>query len=232
MSLHSILGSVSTPSKTATVYGPELDPSLRSFLSRFAVDLRHEYLPVDESDAFVVVRDDGQFLGGVRVGALGNLIGAADRDPWDDETAQTGRTLLELLGKTTFSLSTRRHLLAVSRQIEERAWRIGAGTLHAGFQRLSAYEAQLPIYERLASERDLSVHVYGRPDWMAPSDSPVIVHAETADEIGRFWFVAFGGTDEPCALLAEQANCEYDGLWTFDDGVVTDLVAYLDATYG
>lgn len=232
MSLQSILRSASEPSKTVTIYGPELDSQLRSFFSQFAVEVQHESFPVAAADAFVVLTDDGQFLSSVDVGAVERLAGSADRAPWEGGGGTSARALLEMLDGTTFTLTKRRHLLAVSRQIEERAWRIGRGTVHAGFQRLAAFESQLPIYERLAAERDLSVHVYGLPDWPIPSETPVNVHAETAEEIGRFWFVAFVDDGDYGGLIAEQRNSDYDGLWTFDSDTVSDLVDYLTATYG
>ncbi|WP_254663503.1 hypothetical protein [Haladaptatus sp. W1] len=42
------------------------------------------------------------------------------------------------------------------------------GTLHVGFQSLSAFRAQTDVYRRLARETTLDVHIYGRADWQPP----------------------------------------------------------------
>jgi hypothetical protein len=41
---------------------------------------------------------------------------------------------------------------ATAREVEDRAWRTGGGTLYAGFQSLSAFETQVPVYERLVDD--------------------------------------------------------------------------------
>ena len=41
---------------------------------------------------------------------------------------------------------------ATTREVEDRAWRTGGGTLDAGFQSLSTFETQVPVYERLVAD--------------------------------------------------------------------------------
>ncbi|MEA5389066.1 DICT sensory domain-containing protein [Haloarculaceae archaeon H-GB2-1] len=109
------------------------------------------------------------------------------------------------------------------------------GTLHVGFQSARAFRRQTAVYEHLATETDLSIHVYVDASWDVPSLDGVAVHAEDADEIGRFWIVAFDGAgddDAKCGLLAtETAPGAFDGIWAYDPDLIDDVDAYLRKTY-
>lgn len=61
------------------------------------------------------------------------------------------RALFEVLDGTVYTSMARREPLAVSREIEDRAYRVGSGSLDVGFQRLSNYRSQVPAYCRLAA---------------------------------------------------------------------------------
>lgn len=124
-------------------------------------------------------------------------------------------------------------MLAAAREIEERAWRTGTGTLYTGFQTEAALSAQTDVYERLGSHHDLSVVVFLREDWDTPLENVTVV-SNVAMELGVFWFVIFdGGSDgQQCALLAEEREPgSFYGFWTYERDLVDELVAYLESTY-
>jgi hypothetical protein len=238
------------PTTTVTTYGPERDEALHAFLGRFDVELRHEQLPISADAGYLTVRSGGEYRGSVPASAFADAV-----DPTrDTPRSSTGREsgygdLGTLLAGTRFTSLERPHLLATSREIEDRAFRAGRGTLYAGFQSLSVYRAQSPVYERLVTETDLTVHVYGESDWTPPAVEGVTVHTgtsggetsadgntTTAEGLGAFWFVAFdGGDDETmaCALVAEEV-CDgaYRGGWTYDPDLARAFTAYLDGTDG
>lgn len=236
-SLAALLERLRGPSRTVTVYGPEAYDELEELLAQFSVELVHESLPIPESEGYLTVRTGEVTLGTLPAAAFGELVDPSRDSPWDEATrASAFRDLTPLLSETAFRATDRRHLLATSREFEDRAYRVGRGRLHAGFQSLASFRHQLPIYQRLAHETDLDVTVYGEPDWR-PSDSPdVDVRSDDGGELGRYWVLAFdgGGTDEmACALVAEETDAgSYDGAWTYDPGLVADVIEYLEATYG
>jgi len=232
------------PATTVTTYGPERDEALHAFLERFDVEVYHEQLPVSADAGYLTVRSGGEYRGSVPASAFADSVDPPRDAPWTPEVRESGYGELgTLLAGARFTSLERPHLLATTREIEDRAFRVGRGTLYAGFQSLSAYRAQLRIYERLAAETNLSVHVYGESDWTPPAIERVTVHTGATeqgtlagDELGAFWFVAFdGGEDDAmaCALVAEEVrDGEYRGAWTYDPDIVREFTAYLDGTYG
>jgi DICT domain-containing protein len=122
----------------------------------------------------------------------------------------------------------RRELLTVSREIEDRAFRVGEGTLRVSFQTLSTFESQKTVYRTLATDTDLDIHIYGVDDWTPPAISGISFHAEKTDSFKRYWVLAFdGGPDETqsCGLLAEEHSDEYTGFWTNDAVTVEEIAA-------
>jgi hypothetical protein len=239
-SLAGFLDRIAGPRKRVTVFGPAPYRDLEPLLARFDVELVHESLSVPESKGYLTVSEGERYLGSVPAAAFGELVDPARAAPWDADTRNSAfRDLTALLAGTEFSATDRRHLLATSREFEDRASRVGRGALHVGFQSLPAFRAQLPIYGRLGDETDLDVTVYGDGDWESPEGVDVAVRTESGGELGEFWVLAFDGGGDPemaCALLAEatgpNASGEYRGAWTYDFETVRALVDYLDDTYG
>jgi len=239
-SLAAVLDRLVGPRKRVTVFGPAPYRDLEPLLARFDADLVHESLPVPESKGYLTVSEGESYLGSVPAAAFGELVDPARAAPWDAETrASAFRDLTGLLAGTEFSATDRRHLLATSREFEDRAYRTGRGALHAGFQSLSAFRSQYPVYERLADETDLDVAVYGEPDWEPPEAPGVTVRTAAGGELGEFWVLAFDGGGDPamaCALIAEATDPDepgrYRGAWTYDPETVEALVDYLDRAYG
>ena len=238
-SLRDALERIRGPRTTVTTYGPERDVALHEFLGRFDVELSHERLPIPASKSYLTVRRGGEYRGSVPLEAAADVSDPPRDPPWDDALDGSGyRSLTALLAETGFTSVERRHLLATSREIEDRAWRVGRGALYAGFQSLSAYRSQMAVYRHLAAETALDIRVYGAPDWPPPEVPGVLVYSGDGveDELGAFWFVVFdgGGDDEmACALVAEEeSDGRYRGAWTYDPETVRDFATYLDATYG
>ncbi|WP_439026948.1 DICT sensory domain-containing protein [Haloarchaeobius sp. DT45] len=237
MSLAQILERMRSRRKTMTVYSTEPIQDLDLAFEARNVTIRYEPLPAGDQDGFIVVSDDGGYIGSVGLCAVSQLVSpdcARELSPHYHNAAF--RCLLELLDDTVFRSLDKRQLLAASREIEDRAWRVGRGELHTGFQRLSALKEQVVVYEQLASRGDLSVHVYGRLDWSPESMVNVWYYPVDSEEIGRFWFVVYdGGGDDlsACALLAEETSPgSFEGFWTYDPAVVAAIKNHVSEQYG
>ncbi|TQQ80011.1 histidine kinase [Halonotius terrestris] len=162
-------------------------------------------------------------------------------DDADDEAkppAAYREPILDHLEETLFTSYSIKQMFMASREIEDRAWRVGSGELHAGFQTLDVLAGQADAYNQLGTQTDLSVHAYAAP----VSETPVVpdtegftLHIERDDEIKKTWFVVYdgGGVDEnKCALLAEERGSrEFYGFWTYDPETVDYLICYLKSTY-
>ncbi|MFC4246609.1 DICT sensory domain-containing protein [Natribaculum luteum] len=234
MNFDRLLSTVERRRKTIVVYSSDDDDVADGFEVRNA-SVEHRRLP-DGAAGFAVVRGRDGFAGAIGLGELEEFVEPPIYSPWDEAflTAEY-RTLFELLDDSLFASLDRRQLLAATREIENRAWRVGRGTLRVGFQRLSILETQIDFYARLGAETALDVHVYGRDDWDPLEIPNTTVHAEPGDEIGSFWFLAFdGGDDETqaCALLAkERAPGKFSGFWTYDPQIVDEMMTYVRNTY-
>ncbi|WP_135363946.1 DICT sensory domain-containing protein [Halosimplex halophilum] len=220
------------PRKTITTFGPEPYDDLAPVLDRFDADLRHESLPIPEESGYLVVERDGEYLGAVPAAAFDELRDPSGGAPWDATAdASAYRELVGLLSGTAFEMDDRSRLVATAREVEDRAWRTGRGSLYATFQSLSAFRAQVPMYEHLAGTTDLSVTVFGEPDWEPPAIDGVAVHRDETGEVTDFWVVAFDGAGEDDAksalIAAEERPGTYAGVVTYDPTVVDDLTAYL-----
>ncbi|MFC7079932.1 DICT sensory domain-containing protein [Halorussus caseinilyticus] len=236
MGLHEFLDAVADRRKTITVFAPEPNRAFESHFETRNVAVEHEYIPDDSSGGFVVVTESGEFVGSVGGTAVNHLVSPTETD-LEPGTDDPTRALLDLLADTTFVSFDKRQMLLTAREIEDRAYRQGTGTLRTGFQSLSAMKVQRDVYATLASENLLDVHVYGEPDW-SPDVPGTTVHAEESEELGAFWFVVFDGGDDDrqaCALVAEEVQPDSDffrGFWTYDPELVADIDEYLRETYG
>lgn len=231
MSLSELITGVEAHETTMTVYN-----------AREAVgDLRERFadrnVAVEAGDAepgpdrFVALSVDGEFVAAAGLDTL--LAEPEPRRPGFGDDPY--RPILDHLDETMFTSYDRSKMLAASREIEDRAWRVGKGQLHAGFQRLSTLRTQQEVYDTLATRDALTVHTYAVPDVDAPADPEFLVHAEDAAEIERSWFVAFDGAgfdDNKCALVAEERSPgEFYGFWTYDPDTVDYVITHLSSTY-
>lgn len=125
-------------------------------------------------------------------------------------------------------------LIVVSRYIEHRSYVADAGTHRASFQRLSRIEDEhgtRSVYEQLA-DGDTDVHVYGLPDWTPPAELAMTVHGGHGPEFRDSWFVIHQPDDasgDPAALVAlEVERRTWEGFWTFEPDLVSDIAAYVE----
>lgn len=233
MSLTELVTGVEDHEKTLWVFNadPASVATLRQQFGPRNLTVRDATTPSGCPSSFVVLSQDDAFVTAASV----EEVLPDDREPGTG--ADRPRPILEHLDETTFTSYDTRQMVAASREIEDRAWRRGAGDLHAGFQTLSVLRSQMEAYERLASRADLAVHAYATPDADVPShDTDMTIHVERADEIRSSWFVVYDGAGDDvdkCALLAEEREPgSFYGFWTYDPDTVDWLVDYLERSYG
>lgn len=215
--------------KRLTVYAPAETGLARGFATRNVV-VEHRRITAESPGPFVAIHDGDTFRGAVGLDTLETLLSPPIVRPGDlDDLSPAYRALFEVLDDTVFGALTRRQLLATSREIEDRAFRVGDGTLRVSFQALSVFESQTEVYRALVGDTDLEVHVYGRPDWTPPAIDRVTFHGR--EEVGRYWALAFDGGSEgaPCALLARERDEGFEGFWTYDSDLVDDVLAEFEA---
>jgi hypothetical protein len=220
----------------------------------------------DEPNRFAILRRQNTFVTAIRlddiyagtieptdteVGATaGDEVGGdATVDAFDEENvdlddpttspATYSEPVLDHLEEALFTSYSIKQMFMASREIEDRAWRMGSGELHAGFQTVEVLSGQTETYDRLGTQTDLSVHAYAAPvgeTATIPESEGFTLHVEQDDEIRRTWFVVYDGDDvdeNKCALLAEErGEDEYYGFWTYDPKTVDYLQEYLKSTYG
>ncbi|MFC6732504.1 MULTISPECIES: DICT sensory domain-containing protein [unclassified Haladaptatus] len=239
MSLVEIIAGVEAHEKLLTVFNPQADqslvPQLRDALKdrnvRVELETTKDGAPYD----FAVLSRDGEFETAFPLSTLEAITNPTPGDDdlgWNDEAY---RPILQHLDETMFTSRSIKEMVQASREIEDRAWRLGRGRLHAGFQYLSTLSGELHVYEKLGT-KDIEVHAYATPDTDVPDHEGFILHLERASEIEKTWFVIFDGAGndiDKCALLAEErAPREFYGFWTYDPKTVDWILDYLDETYG
>ncbi|WP_254763739.1 DICT sensory domain-containing protein [Natrinema marinum] len=225
--------------KTLEVYTDDdaIVEELRRQFDTRNVDVTHRSLGALGDTGFVIVRGgDGAFRGAVGVDQFRAILSPTIHPPWKlGETDQDRSELFDFLENTLFTSYDRRQMLAAAREIEERAWRIGTGKLYVGFERPAALAPQADVYERLASHSRLTIALFLADAWDATIPDGVTAVSGSDGELGEYWFVVFdGGRNalEACALLAEERrDGAFYGFWTYDSGLVGELVSYLETTY-
>ena len=237
MTLRDHLAGVAARRRTLVVYAAEEPGWVVDQFATRNVTVEFEPLPPDAATGFVVVREGGEFVASVGLSELREILEPPVRRPGEPPPEESGyRAVFDVLENTIFTAFDRRQLLGAAREIEDRAFRVGSGTLRVGFQRFSAMHSQVPIYARMGAETDLSIHLYGEADWHPPAVPGATIHPESADEIGAFWFLAFDSGDDrgnACALLAEERRPDaFYGFWTYDPDLVERMLAHLEAAYG
>ena len=228
MTLDSLFDDLERSHKEFVVYSGATDAAVVDRFAARNADVEHRTLPGDDPEGFLVVRDRDGFLGALPVDELRRALAAPIPDPWERDGGHGDhRALFDLLDGTLLVSLDRRRMLSASREVEEHAWRVGAGTLYAGFQTAAAFQGQRSVYERLAGETALDVHVYTET---VPEAAPpgIAFHTGPADVVGRFWFVAFDGCGDDsrkCAVVGRQRDADtYAGFWTYDPGTVEAVI--------
>ncbi|WP_245708124.1 DICT sensory domain-containing protein [Halobacterium jilantaiense] len=222
-----VVADIGGRNRVLTVYAEgarELVAAARSYFASQSVTVAEE----STGDERVVLSDpDGTELVTVGLDALRDLTRGFERGVGDGASYTE---LLSHLDQTTFVSYDRRQMLQATREVEDRAWRLGDGSLYAGFQRLSKLRDQRRVYERLAGT-DLDVHVYGQRDAAVSLPSSLTVHERESAAFLDTWFVLFDADEagESAMLLAVEESDGFEGFWTFDDDLVADGLAALRA---
>jgi hypothetical protein len=236
MSLTELIAGVEDHEKVLTVFNADEGTAadLREQFHDRNISVSIEHTESGRPEAFVVLSDDGEF---VTAADAGTVLGPDDEQTDPGFEGDPYRPILDHLDETMFTSYDIGQMVAASREIEDRAWRIGKGSLHSGFQRLSILQDQMHIYEQLAEKNALDVHAYAFPDADVPDhDTSLTIHVERSDEIERSWFVAYDGAGvdvNKCALLAEEREeRSFYGFWTYDPATVDWIIDHLESTYG
>ncbi len=116
----------------------DAEPVVAEFRRQFDtrnVDVTHRPLGAIDGTGFVIIRDsDGEFRGALGIDQFEAVLSPEIHPPWElAETELDSEDLFSFLENTLFSSYDRRQMVATSREIEERAWRVGRGRLYAGF---------------------------------------------------------------------------------------------------
>ncbi|MFC5970012.1 DICT sensory domain-containing protein [Halomarina salina] len=233
MSLSELISGVEAHEMTLTVFNSESDAAdtLREhFADRNLVVTEGNSLEGPQD--YVVLSKGDEFLTAANLDEV--LDPSLDTEPHFE--AEGRKAILDHLDETMFTSYDARQMVSASREIEDRAWRVGAGQLHAGFQNVSIIESQLDVYEQLATRPNLDVHAYGYPDDAVPDHEGFTVHVERTDEIANSWFVVYDGAgvdSNKCALLAEEREPrQFYGFWTYGPDTVDWIIDHLTSTYG
>ncbi|WP_240730024.1 DICT sensory domain-containing protein [Halalkalirubrum salinum] len=210
-----------------TAYRSGEPSAIEQWLATHGVAIESRSILPDGLDPFIEIKADGKVVGIIGIEALNALIEPPiDRPGERDEISEGYRVLFEILEKTLFTGMSRRDLLAVSREIEDRAFRVGEGCLQATFQTPSIFKSQTAVYRTLATETDLDIHVYAVEDWDPPSIRGITYHTDAVERFESYWALAYnGGTDETqaCGLVAKQRSDAYTGFWTNDPALVEEI---------
>jgi hypothetical protein len=229
MSLRDIITAVRERRRTLVVYDPapdQLVEQLREYAAPYPLTVERRAAGESLSGHVELTDSDGGF---VRTDCSG-LPSPLTNEAFERQF----RDVLSRIDRTTFSSYDGRQMAATSREIEDRAWRYGRGSLHAGFQRASTLGTQERVYSDLAS-KDIDIHAYAVPDRDAPRPDGVTVHLVDDAEIASTWFVVYDGAgddESKCALLAEERDPGvFRGFWTYDPDVVDSVLSHLSTRY-
>lgn len=239
MALADVIDDVEGHRKTLTVFNPPPDSTIVTELSEYFqtqnVTVTDERTPSGRPSGFTTLTRGDEFLAATSTDDLRELVETtptgADGVGIDDSEYQD---ILQYLKETTFTSYNKAQMTQSSYEIEDRAWRGKEGELHAGFQFASIMVGQRSTYETLA-KRNLDVHTYAAPDETDPDIDGVTIHLEDAEELRNSWFVVYDGGDDQrnkSALLAEEREPNsYFGFWTYDPGIVDEILDYLNSAY-
>jgi DICT domain-containing protein len=107
--------------------------------------------------------------------------------------------------------------------------------IFAGFQRMSRFMPQLERY-RLLAEQAESVYVFGVMDVQPPPVAKIrYVPLKETDQLAKEWFLVVDAQDYFSALATEEKTSIndpdnkrlFEGVWSFDEDIVTILQEWL-----
>lgn len=233
--LQSLFADISRTDTRFIVYAPA-ESAIPSWLTTHNVAVTHEPLPQDGPDPFLAIESAGTFSGALTLAHLDDLLTPPVVRPGETEVASEGyQILFDVLHESIFTALHRDQLLTVSREIEDRAYRVGTGTLRVCFQTFSTFKSQLPVYRHLATQTDLDIHIYAVADWEPPAIPGITYYDISGTDLELYWLLAFDGGSESsdaCALIARDEGETYTGYWTDDRELLDRIDAELRTTAG
>lgn len=239
MSLYRVIELVGQLKKELTLFnvGPteSIDERLSAHFETHNVRITTVQTASGRPTDIAVLSNNGELLEVFDVDLLRDFVDNSQSSPGTVGISDAKyEVLLSHLKETTFQSHDTEEMLYASREIEDRARRVGTGSIHAGFQQCSVMSNQQAIYTDLA-QRELDVHTYGVPDTTPPNLDNIQIHTSRADEIAEMWFVVFDGDGDDAqktALIAKEVeeNVFY-GTWTYDSTIVDHVLDHLEATY-
>lgn len=219
----SLLAELDSRERRFTVYRSGEETDVESRFETHNVAVSHSDLPPGGPEPFMTIEDEEEFAGALPVAQLDRLLEPPIVRPGAGEDVSNGfGVLFEMLDETVFRSMDREQLLAVSREIEDRAARVGEGTLRVRFESRSVFEPQTALYREFAAETELDIHIYGIDD--EPFSGVQFHRLEGFDP---YWVLAFdGGPDrqQACALLARRQGTQFEGFWTYDPELVDRII--------
>lgn len=238
MSLSARIEYVRDKEKTLVVFNPPADSmlvtDLREYFATQNVTVINKQTSSGQPDSVAVLQRDGEVLASVPTEKLEELLaGGGIRDTGIGIDDVQYQDILQHLKETTFTSYDKAKMVTISHEIEDRAMRVGEGSLYAGFQAPDKLNLQANRYERLGST-SLDVHTFAMPD--DPVDVKGITHhTEPIDEIEQSWFVVFDGGGKNAyktgLLATEEAPNQFYGFWSDDPDLVDSIWEYLDTAY-
>ena len=206
------------------------------FSTRNVAVTQNAYSTGDGPEFVIIRNEDGEAQGAVGIEKFRQLIAPDINPPWAvSESGAEFSEVFDFLDSTLFTSFSRRQMLAASREIEERAWRVDQGALYVGFQNSAAVSAQVPVYNQFVRNSAVDVKIYIEDEMQERLDGSIDVVAG-GEEIGRFWFLLFDGAGadhSKCGLLAEEREPDqFYGFWTYEPGIVDEIIDYLKNSYG
>ncbi len=228
----SLLTERETSRNQFTIYRSGDRTPLEDWLSDHGVTVTAKSLPEGGPDSFVEILRDEEVVGIIGLQELETLLEPPIVRPTDEGVSTAYRVVFDVLDETLFTSLNRRELLAISREIEERAYRVENGTLRVSFQQFSTFMSQIEVYRVLATETALDIHIYGTPDWIPPEISGITYHEDEDERIRQYWALAFdGGLDQRqmCGLVAREHGEGYRGCWTNEPEMVSELLRIFES---
>jgi len=215
-----------------TIYRSGDPPEIERWLTTHGVNIESRSLPPGGPTPFIEIKVNDEVVGIIGVEAVEGLLEPPIVRPDERDGISEGyRVLFEILEKTVITGMSRRELLAVSREIEDRAFRVGEGILRVSFQTLSTFKSQTDVYRTLVTDTDLEIHIYGIEDWTPPAIKGITYHGEEAERFKPYWALAYdGGPDstQACGLVAKELSDGYTGFWTNDSAIVEEIATRLN----
>ncbi len=239
MGFSELIGEVTGAERTLTLFNPDLEPAAMRRIGRYfePQQITVRTVGTDESHPrnVAVLHEGPEMIAASDLAAVYRRI-----DPKEGLTGSTDLAgvdvpdVLQHVDDTTFTAFGKRRMIIASREMEQRAWQAGEGTVYAGFQELSRVAGQESIYTDLA-DTGITTHVFGLPDWSPPAEMGVVPHGIDHEEIATSWFVVYDGDGDPdrkCGLLGgEVGDNRYNGFWTYRADLVDRIGTYIYDRY-